>query len=63
VRPRVLIVGRSRYRLPLEGGLARKFDALAGELDVRVLASGTGGDETFGLVPPRPPLDGARFWV
>ncbi len=63
MKPRVLIVGRSRYRLPLAGGLARKFDALAAELDVRVLASGVGGDETFRLVPPRPPLDGARFWA
>jgi glycosyltransferase involved in cell wall biosynthesis len=63
VKPRVLIVGRSRYRLPLEPNLRRKFDALREELDVRVLASGTGGDETFRLVPPRQPLDGARFWA
>jgi glycosyltransferase involved in cell wall biosynthesis len=65
-KPRVLIVGRSRYRLPLEGGLARKFDALAAELDVRVLASARAGsptrDGTFRLVPPRGQLDGARFW-
>jgi glycosyltransferase involved in cell wall biosynthesis len=66
VKPRVLIVGRSRYRLPLEGGLKRKFDALAAELDVRVLASARDGsptrDETFRLVPPRG-LDGPRFWA
>ena len=56
-KPRVLIVGRSRYRLPLEPNLRRKFDALAAELDVRVLASARDGspthDETFRLVPPR----------
>jgi len=67
VKPRVLIVGRSRYRLPLDGGLRRKFDALAVELDVRVLASAREGspteDETFRLVPPRRPLDGLRFWA
>jgi glycosyltransferase involved in cell wall biosynthesis len=67
VRPRVLIVGRSRYRLPLEPNLRRKFDALAGELDLRVLASARAGsptrDETFRLVPPRELLDGPRFWV
>ena len=63
MKPRVLIVGRSRYRLPLEPNLRRKFDALQEELDVRVLASGTGRDETFRLVPPRQPLDGARFWA
>ena len=62
MKPRVLIVGRSRYRLPLEPNLRRKFDALARELDVRVLASGAGGDETFHLVAPRP-LDGPRFWA
>jgi glycosyltransferase involved in cell wall biosynthesis len=67
VKPRVLIVGRSRYRLPLDGGLRRKFDALAAELDVRVLASARKGsptgDGTFRLVPARRPLDGLRFWA
>jgi len=66
-KPRVLIVGRSRYRLPLEPSLRRKFDALAAELDVRVLASARDGspthDETFRLVPPRDTLDGPRFWA
>lgn len=67
MKPRVLIVGRSRYRLPLDANLRRKFDALARELDVRVLASAREGsptdDETFHLVPPRSPLDGLRFWA
>jgi glycosyltransferase involved in cell wall biosynthesis len=62
-KPRVLIVGRSRYRLPLAGGLERKFDALTAELEVRVLASGSGRDETFHLVPRRDALDGPRFWA
>jgi glycosyltransferase involved in cell wall biosynthesis len=65
VKSRVLIVGRTRYRLPLDPNLRQKFDALAGELELRVLASGTGSDETFRLVPPfRPPeLDGALFYL
>jgi len=67
VKPRVLIVGRSRYSLPLEGGLRRKFDALAAELDVRVLASARkgspAGDGTFELVPARGRFDGPRFWA
>ncbi len=67
VKPRVLIVGRSRYRLPLEPNLRRKFDALTAELDVRVLASAREGsathDEIFRLVPPRETLDGPRFWA
>ena len=53
---RVLIVGRTRYRLPLEPGLARKFDALRAVLELRVLGSAPAGaptgDETFRLVPP-----------
>ncbi len=67
MKPRVLIVGRSRYRLPLDANLQRKFDALAAELDVRVLASAREGsptrDGTFRLVPPRASLDGPRFWA
>jgi glycosyltransferase involved in cell wall biosynthesis len=67
VKPRVLIVGRTRYRLPLGASLRRKFDALARELDVRVLASAAPGSPTrdgmFTLVAPaRPrPLDGLFF--
>lgn len=58
------MVGRTRYRLPLSPSLKRKFDALAAEVDLRVLASGEGGeaDERFELVPLRP-ADGARFWA
>jgi glycosyltransferase involved in cell wall biosynthesis len=56
------MVGRTRYRLPLSPSLRRKFDALAAEVDLRVLASGEGGDEVFELVPLRP-ADGARFWA
>jgi glycosyltransferase involved in cell wall biosynthesis len=67
MRARVLIVGRTRYSVPLDGGLRRKFDALHEQLDVRVLASAHDAsllrDETFRLVPPRPPLDGLRFWA
>jgi glycosyltransferase involved in cell wall biosynthesis len=68
-KPRVLFVGRTRYRLPLSPALARKFDALKRELDVRVLASAAagspGGDGTFTLVPPFRPrvLDGISFWL
>jgi glycosyltransferase involved in cell wall biosynthesis len=59
--PRVLFVGRTRYRLPLPEGLARKWDALSERMDVRVIASGTGTDPRFRLVPPRP-LDGPIFY-
>lgn len=65
----MLFVGRTRYRLPLSPSLAKKFDALAGSLDVRVLAAASPGsgpdDETFTLVRPIRPrlLDGAVFWI
>ncbi|HSX21348.1 MAG TPA: glycosyltransferase family 4 protein [Gaiellaceae bacterium] len=62
-KPRVLFVSRTRYRLPLSPTLARKWDALAAELDLRVYAtavSGSAGDATFVLVSPR---SGASFWL
>lgn len=52
MRPRALFVSPSRYRLPLDPPLARKWDALGEELDIRVLASrgdGPARDATFRL--------------
>ena len=40
MKKRLLMVGRSRYSLPLSPSLAQKFDALSAEVDVRVLAIG-----------------------
>jgi glycosyltransferase involved in cell wall biosynthesis len=65
---RLLMVGRTRYRLPLSESLERKFSALRARLDVRVLASSAddrAGDGTFRLwrrLPARP-LDGAAFYA
>ena len=39
VKPRVLMVGRTRYRLPLDPALAKKFDALGSRLRLRVLGA------------------------
>ena len=65
MRPRVLFVGRTRYRLPLDETLRKKFDTLKQVVDVRVLASAPAGaptgDDTFTLVPPGGALDGAAF--
>jgi glycosyltransferase involved in cell wall biosynthesis len=68
VRKRLLMVGRSRYSLPLSPSLARKFDALSAEMDVRVLAAATGSrgtDPRFRLVRPIRPrtLDGLAFYA
>jgi glycosyltransferase involved in cell wall biosynthesis len=55
-RPRVLFVGRTRYRLPLETRIARKWDALADEMEVRVLGGGGPADDgRFHLVGARSP--------
>jgi glycosyltransferase involved in cell wall biosynthesis len=54
------MVGRTRYALPLAPSLRRKFDALRDRVDLRVLGSGEGGDETFSLYPPGA-LDGLRY--
>ncbi len=66
---RLLMVGRTRYTLPLDSSLARKFDALGAQLDVRVLAArpagGRGDDRRFRLYGPAAPgrLEGAAFWI
>ena len=55
-RPRVLFVGRTRYRLPLETRIARKWDALADEMEVRVVGGGGPADDgRFHLVAARSP--------
>ncbi len=62
------MVGRTRYRLPLEPSLRRKFDALEDRLRLRVLGAaprgGPAGDETFSLLPGTPvaALDGPAFY-
>ncbi|HVM18220.1 MAG TPA: glycosyltransferase family 4 protein [Gaiellaceae bacterium] len=73
MRPRVLFVGRTRYRMPLNDTLRRKWKALADALDIRVLAtlaadSPERRDEElrfFELVAPARPrrLDGALFYA
>lgn len=53
MKPRVLFVGRGRLAVPLEPWLAKKWDALEAELELRVLNAGTGrGDQRFTLLPP-----------
>lgn len=69
MRRRVLLVGRNRYRLPLEPSLRLKFDALERLAEIQVLASAPAGaptgDRMFTLVPPLPvgPLDGIAFFA
>ena len=66
---RVLFVARTRYSLPLDPSLARKWDALRERLDVRVLAAAAPGsarsDGTFELMPALGPksLDGVFYYL
>jgi glycosyltransferase involved in cell wall biosynthesis len=60
------MVGRTRYALPLSPSLARKFDTLSEELDVRVLAAsggGAGSDPRFRLASRLPFLDGPVYYA
>ena len=68
MKKRLLMVGRSRYSLPLPPSLEEKFAALEGEVDVRVLAAagaGHGSDPRFRLARPIRPraLDGLAFYA
>ena len=66
---KLLMVGRTRYQLPLNDTLRAKFDALRKVFDLRVLASrapgSPAGDETFELGGPWRPrrLDGALYFA
>ena len=68
-RPRILMVGRMRYHLPLPDWLARKFEALERQLDLRVVASADRGspatDDRFRLLEPSRVrlLDGVLFYL
>jgi glycosyltransferase involved in cell wall biosynthesis len=65
-RPRVLFVGSNRLDLPLPPGLARKWDAVANELDIRVIGRArrvTGKDRRFRLIHARPPFSAGSFYA
>jgi glycosyltransferase involved in cell wall biosynthesis len=67
VKPRLLMVARTRYRLPLPESTGRKFAALCEVFDLRVLATSADGlardDGVFHLVGRPPLLDGPLFWL
>jgi glycosyltransferase involved in cell wall biosynthesis len=67
MKPRLLLVSRTRYVLPLSPSLERKFAALGARFELRVLATSADGrarDEgVFRLVPRLRLLDGPLFYV
>jgi glycosyltransferase involved in cell wall biosynthesis len=69
-RPRVLFVGRTRYALPLPSWLAKKWEALERQLDLRVIAAAPSRDAVledgpFRLISPLRirPLDGILWYL
>jgi glycosyltransferase involved in cell wall biosynthesis len=66
-RPRVLFVGSSDLDLPLSPALAKKWDAVARELDVRVIGRARtirSTDPRFRHVPAAPrPIGGLGYWA
>jgi glycogen synthase len=66
MKPRVLFVGRTRYRLPLPSWLERKWEAVGHELDYRVLAGAADGARSSGrfeLISPASFADGIAFYT
>jgi glycosyltransferase involved in cell wall biosynthesis len=69
VKPRLLLIGRNRYRLPLNESLERKFNALGEVAELRVLGTAQDGDRhdspRFHLLPVFPvrKLDGLVFYL
>jgi glycosyltransferase involved in cell wall biosynthesis len=69
MKPRLLLIGRNRYRLPLDDSLERKFNALGEVAELRVLGTAQDGDRQeeppFHLLPifPVRKLDGLVFYL
>jgi glycosyltransferase involved in cell wall biosynthesis len=69
VKPRLLLIGRNRYRLPLNESLERKFNALGEVVELRVLGTAQDADRRdeppFHLLPVFPvrKLDGLVFYL
>src|SRR5262245_3642195 len=67
MNPRLLLVARTRYGLPLSPSLERKFAALGRRFELRVLATAANGraqdDGTFRLVPRLRFADGPLFYA
>ena len=63
MKPRLLLVGRTRFSFPLAPSLERRFAALSEVVEWRQLGSGRSDDPRFALAPPFPVrrLDGLVF--
>ena len=66
-KPRLLMVARTRYTLPLPEGVERKFAAMRERVELRALATAADGhaqdDGVFHLVGRLPLLDGLLYYL
>lgn len=63
MKPRLLLVGRTRFRFPLDPGLQRRYDALSDVLEWRQLGTGRSDDERFALAAELPFADAVVFYL
>ena len=65
MKPRLLFVGRTRFRFPLDEPLQRRYDALSETVEWRQMGTGSSADPRFALAPELPlrALDGIGFYL
>lgn len=63
MRPKLLFVGRTRFRFPLDETLRRRYDALSDVLEWRQMGTGRAGDPRFALAAELPVADGLAFYL
>lgn len=63
MKPKLLFVGRTRFRFPLDETLQRRYDALSEVLEWRQFGTGRSADERFALVPALPVADAIVFYL
>jgi glycosyltransferase involved in cell wall biosynthesis len=63
MKPRLLFVGRTRFRFPLDETLQRRYAALSETVEWRQLGTGRSEDERFALAPELPLGDGIAFYL
>lgn len=63
MKPRLLFVGRTRFRFPLNETLQRRYEALSETVEWRQLGTGRTDDERFALAPELPLADGIAFYL
>lgn len=65
MKPRLLFVGRTRFRFPLDETLQRRYDALSETVEWRQMGTGRSADPRFALAPELPlrALDGIGFYL